>query len=62
MLKNYLTISMRNLLGSKGHTLINLLGLAIGMACHALKSTKTKTAMPQPKALLFSPLISVGDL
>ena len=48
MLKNYLTISMRNLLRSKGDTLINLLGLAIGMACYVLKSTKTKTAIPQP--------------
>ena len=62
MLKNYLTISMRNLLRSIGDTLINLPGLAIGMACYVLKSTKTKTAIPQPKTLLFSPLISGSDL
>ena len=33
MLKNYLTIAMRNLLRHKGYSTINILGLAIGMAC-----------------------------
>ena len=36
MLKNYLTIAMRHLLRYRGHTLIDLLGLAIGMACCVL--------------------------
>ncbi len=38
MLKNYLTIAIRNLLRSKTYTLINIAGLAVGMAvctiCH----------------------------
>ena len=33
MLKNYLKIALRNLLKYKGYSLINILGLAIGMAC-----------------------------
>ena len=32
MLKNYLTVAFRNLLRSKGFSLMNILGLAIGMA------------------------------
>ncbi len=32
MLKNYLIIAFRNLIGHKAYTLINVLGLAIGMA------------------------------
>lgn len=33
MLYNYLTVAMRNLLKHKGYALINILGLAFGMAC-----------------------------
>lgn len=33
MFKNYLTIAIRHLLRHKGYSLINILGLAIGMAC-----------------------------
>ena len=33
MLKNYLKIALRNLLKHKGYSLINILGLAIGLAC-----------------------------
>lgn len=33
MLRNYLKIAIRNLLKDKGYSLINVLGLAIGMAC-----------------------------
>ena len=33
MLRNYLTISLRNLRRHKGYSLINILGLAVGMAC-----------------------------
>lgn len=33
MLKNYLKIALRNILKYKGYSLINILGLAIGMAC-----------------------------
>ena len=33
MFKNYLTVAIRNLLRYKAYTLINLSGLAIGMAC-----------------------------
>ncbi|MGH7493757.1 MAG: ABC transporter permease [bacterium] len=33
MLKNYLKIAFRNLLKHKGYTLLNVAGLAIGMAC-----------------------------
>ncbi len=33
MLKNYLKIAVRNLLRHKGYTLINISGLAVGMAC-----------------------------
>jgi putative ABC transport system permease protein len=33
MLRNYLTVSLRNLTRQKGHALINVIGLAIGMAC-----------------------------
>ena len=33
MLKNYLKIALRNILRHKGYSLINVLGLAIGMAC-----------------------------
>lgn len=36
MLKSYLTIAMRNLLGHKAYAVINILGLAIGMACCVL--------------------------
>ena len=36
MFKNYLTIAIRNLLGHKGYSAINVLGLAIGMACCVL--------------------------
>lgn len=36
MLKNYLTVAMRNLLRSKGFSFINILGLSIGMACALL--------------------------
>lgn len=32
MLKNYLTVHLRNLLGQKGYSAINVLGLAIGLA------------------------------
>ena len=33
MLKNYIKIAYRNLLRHKGYTFINLIGLAVGMAC-----------------------------
>jgi putative ABC transport system permease protein len=33
MLKNYLTIALRNLRRQKGYTFINVTGLAVGMAC-----------------------------
>jgi len=33
MLKNYFVIAVRNLLKHKGYTLINILGLSVGMAC-----------------------------
>ncbi len=36
MLKNYLTVAWRNLLRYPGYTLINGLGLAVGMACFLL--------------------------
>ena len=36
MFKNYLTIAMRNLIKYKGYSLINILGLAVGMACSIL--------------------------
>ena len=33
MLRNYLTIAYRQLLRHKGYSLINILGLAVGIAC-----------------------------
>ncbi len=33
MIKNYLTIALRNLTRQPGYTLINVLGLAVGLAC-----------------------------
>ncbi len=36
MLKNYLTIALRNLLRHRGYSAINILGLAIGIACCVL--------------------------
>src|SRR5262245_25331867 len=33
MLKNHLKIALRNLLKHKGYSLINVAGLAVGMAC-----------------------------
>lgn len=36
MFKNFLTIAIRNQLRQKGYTLINVLGLAIGIACFLL--------------------------
>ena len=36
MLKNYLTVALRNLLRHKGYSAINVLGLAIGIACCVL--------------------------
>ena len=36
MLKNYLKIALRNLKKSAGYTVINILGLAIGMTCCVL--------------------------
>lgn len=33
MLKNYLNVSFRNLSGHKGFSIINIMGLAVGMAC-----------------------------
>ena len=36
MLKNYLRIALRHLRKHKGHTLINILGLALGLACCVL--------------------------
>ena len=32
MIRNYLTIALRNLLKNKGFSFINILGLAVGMA------------------------------
>jgi putative ABC transport system permease protein len=36
MFKNYLKVSVRNLLRNKGYSFINIVGLAVGMACCAL--------------------------
>ena len=36
MLKNYLTVALRNLRRHKGYTVINVTGLAVGMACSFL--------------------------
>ena len=36
MLKNYLKIALRNLKKHAGYTVINILGLAIGMTCCVL--------------------------
>ena len=33
MLKNYFKITIRNIIRYKGYSIINILGLAIGMAC-----------------------------
>ena len=33
MIKSYLIVAMRNLAKYKGHTLINVFGLAVGMTC-----------------------------
>ena len=33
MLGNYFKIALRNLLGKKGFSIINILGLSIGMMC-----------------------------
>lgn len=33
MIKNYITIAIRNLRRHKGYSLINILGLSIGMTC-----------------------------
>ena len=38
MLKNYLTIALRNLRKQKGYTFINVAGLAVGLACCLLIS------------------------
>src|SRR4028118_2080506 len=36
MLKNYLTVALRNLMRHKGYTFINVLGLTVGLACFLL--------------------------
>jgi len=36
MFKNYLTVAIRNLLQHKAYTLINVVGLAIGLTCGTL--------------------------
>ena len=36
MLRNYLTVVVRNLLRQKVYSLINIAGLAVGMACTIL--------------------------
>ncbi len=36
MLKNYLKVTMRNLLKHKGYSALNIVGLAVGMACSIL--------------------------
>ena len=33
MLKNYLTVAVRNILRHKVYSFINIMGLAVGMAC-----------------------------
>lgn len=33
MIKNYLTIALRNMMRNKGYSIINILGLAVGIAC-----------------------------
>lgn len=33
MLRNYLRVALRNLLGKKGYSFLNILGMAIGIAC-----------------------------
>ena len=37
MLRNYLKIALRNLWRNKTYSLINILGLALGMTCTILK-------------------------
>ncbi len=39
MLKNYLVIAIRNLLKYKMYSLINIIGLAVGIACTILLVT-----------------------
>ncbi|KPL05229.1 MAG: hypothetical protein AMJ73_01785, partial [candidate division Zixibacteria bacterium SM1_73] len=36
MLRNYLVVALRNMLRHKGYSLINVAGLAVGMACFIL--------------------------
>ena len=36
MVKNYLKLAWRNMLKHKGHSAINVVGLAVGMACFLL--------------------------
>ena len=36
MLQNYLKIALRNLMRHKGYSLINVLGLSVGVACCVL--------------------------
>lgn len=45
MLKNYLKITVRNLLNNKVYSLINISGLAIGLACFILISTYIKNEL-----------------
>jgi hypothetical protein len=44
MLKNYLTIAIRNLIRNKVFSLINIIGLAVGMAINMYSSSKAMIA------------------
>ncbi len=49
MIKNYFKITFRNLLRHKGYTLINILGLAIGLACFMIIMTFVKDELSYDK-------------
>ena len=42
MLQNYLTVAIRNLLRHKGYSLVNILGLAVGLTCSILIATHVR--------------------
>ncbi len=39
MIKNYMKVTLRNLKRQRGHSLVNMAGLTIGMACFLLIAT-----------------------
>ena len=56
MIKNYLTIAVRNIARNKTFSAINILGLAIGMACCILILLYVQTVMPSLKMVFCSPM------